>query len=118
MDAQSVINQSSCYDCVESDLAAAMLLYVFVQTANGQPVATDPQTIAGAAKCYQCIISQGMFFPTLLYVISQTADSQPVSDDPSQLANDARCFSCLIPTGLLPAALVEEAVRLNQAITQ
>lgn len=117
MSAQGILSRSSCYECVGSEMAQAMLLYVFVQTANGNTVVNDPQTIIDASSCYQCIINQGMFLPVLLYIISQTADSQLVSNDPATLVNDARCFSCVIPRGMEPAAIVEEAVRMNQALT-
>jgi len=98
-------------------MVPAMLLYVFVQTANGVAVAADPQTIVEASKCYQCIVNDGMFLPTLLYVIAQTAEGVPVSTDPDTLQNSARCFGCTIPTGMTPAALLEESVRLNQSVT-
>ena len=95
----------------------AALLYVLVQTANGNAVSADPQTIVAAAKCYECIVNEGMFLPVLLYVIAQTADGQSVSTDPLTLQNEARCLSCLVPNGMTPAAILEESVRMNQALT-
>lgn len=78
-------------------------------------MSADPQTIIAASKCYQCIVNDGMFLPTLLYIISKSADGETVSTDPAVLVNDARCFACVVD-GITPAAILEESVRFNQTL--
>jgi len=80
-------------------------------------VANDPQVIITASKCYECLVNDGMFLPTLLYIISKTADGQAVETDPSALQNAARCMACVVPNGMTPAAIIEESVRLNDVLT-
>ncbi len=62
-------------------------------------ISTDPQTLAAAANCFNCIIPVGEQLAVQTYILAVIAGLPTDQAGVQALVNAARCFSCTIPPG-------------------
>lgn len=66
-DAQTLMNNARCLDCIPAGVQRQVMIYLLGQLA-GQ---TDPQTIMNNARCFSCV-PNGMEGPVMIYLLDQS----------------------------------------------
>jgi len=60
---------------------------------------TDPQVLAAAANCFNCIVPIGEQLAIQNYLLATIAGLPTDAAGVQDLVNKARCFSCFVPPG-------------------
>jgi len=66
-------------------------------------MACDPNTLLEQAKCYQCVMTAGMFSAVEIVLLCAIRDGVPLPCDPQALVTEASCIQACIPPGMMSA---------------
>ncbi len=66
-------------------------------------MACDPNTLLDQAKCYQCVMTSGLYPAVEIVLLCAIRDGTTLPCDPQALITEASCISACIPPGMMSA---------------